>query len=64
MVWGLNLPGTPRATSACRGTPLPLPQFPELRHEMGFNCLDIRFEGGAVNVIMTTGQQKLVYFNN
>ena len=21
-IWGLNLPGTPRATSACRGTPL------------------------------------------
>ena len=22
MIWGINLPGTPRATSACRGTPL------------------------------------------
>ena len=22
MIWGLNLPGTPRATSACRGIPL------------------------------------------
>jgi hypothetical protein len=22
MIWGLNLPGTPKTTSACRGTPL------------------------------------------
>jgi hypothetical protein len=27
MIWGLNLTGTPRATSACRGRPLPLLYF-------------------------------------